>query len=114
MGRILVIDDDPAIIEVLEIVLQDEGYEVQGDDGTTIGKSLSWQPDVILLDVWMRGVDGRQIAGRIKNQGWPSKIILMSAHSDAAKTAAETEADAFIAKPFELDELVELIKQQLS
>jgi DNA-binding response OmpR family regulator len=113
MPRILVIDDDPAIVEVLQIVLEDEGYTVLTDDGTAVEASLAKKPDLLLLDIWMRGIDGRAIAYRIKRSKQPITIILMSAHSEAAKAVDETGADNFIAKPFELDELIGLVKGYL-
>jgi CheY-like chemotaxis protein len=111
---ILVVDDDPAIVEVLQIVLEEEGYRVLTDDGTTVKAGLLQQPDLVLLDVWMRGVDGRAIAYFIKHRNQPTKVVLMSAHSEAAKAVAETGADGFLAKPFDLDEVIEGVKMWLA
>jgi CheY-like chemotaxis protein len=107
--RILVVDDDPAILEVLQLVLEDEGYEVVTNDGTNINEYLEHPFDLALLDIWMRGTDGRIIARQIRAHNHPTKILLMSAHSDLAQSAKETNVDGFIAKPFELDELVEMV-----
>lgn len=111
--RILVVDDDPAILEVIKLVLEDEGYEVTTNDGTDVGGILAESFDVALLDIWMRGTDGRIIARQIRTRNQPTKILLMSAHSDLAQSAKETNVDGFIAKPFELDELVEIVNRQI-
>lgn len=110
---VLVIDDDPAILEVIQIVLEDEGYTVCTDDGMQPAHYVGHPFDLVLLDIWMRGIDGRTIARQLKDAQHPAKVILMSAHSDAAQTVQETDVDGFIAKPFELDELVTLVNRYL-
>jgi CheY-like chemotaxis protein len=114
MKKILVVDDDVAILEVLELVLEEEGYEVLTDTGyKSFGLAQAHQPDVVLLDIWMRGLDGREISQQIKTEPnlTGAAIILMSAHSHSHGVVEEAQADAFIEKPFEIDALLRLIKK---
>ncbi len=112
--RVLIVDDDPAICEVCQIVLEDEGFEVYTDDGSNMADYVRSRADVILLDIWMQGIDGRTIAKQLKSQPNTGKVVLMSAHSDATPVSVrETGADDFLAKPFELDELITVVKRQV-
>lgn len=111
---VLVVDDDAAILEVIGIVLEAEGYTVAVDLGTHVLQEVErLRPDLLLLDIWMSGVDGRQIAKGLKGQGKTKQlpIILMSAHSNAASAVQETGAEDFLEKPFDLDELVRLVRR---
>lgn len=111
--RILVVDDDPAILEVIKIVLEEEGYDVYTDDGHNHTQYGACPVDLILLDIWMRGVDGRTIARELSTSNHPAPVVLMSAHSDGEMSVVETGAAGFIAKPFELDELVDKVDSYL-
>lgn len=112
--RVLVVDDDPAILEVIKIVLEDEGFQVYTDDGSHRHDYPRSPVDLILLDIWMNGVDGRVIAKSLHDHKHPAKVVLMSAHSDGAQAVQLTGATGFIAKPFELDELVATVSQYLA
>jgi CheY-like chemotaxis protein len=117
MPTIFVIDDDRAILEVLTLVLEGEGYRVIGDTGDNIDQLLTAQlPGVVLLDIWLQGLDGREIAKRLKSDARYCHIplILMSAHSQAAVAVAETGADAFLEKPFEVEHLIQLMRHFLT
>lgn len=111
--RILVVDDDPAILEVIQIVLEEEGFEVATDDGLTAERYIKESIDLTLLDIWMHGVDGREISRKFKASGSKAVVILMSAHSEGEAAVVEARADGFLAKPFELDELVEVVRRHL-
>jgi CheY-like chemotaxis protein len=113
--RILVVDDDPAILEVVTIVLESEGYTVLDDSGNEVDQKVAaFQPDAVLLDIWMTGEDGCEIAKRLKHVQPSLPIILMSAHSSAATAVAEAGANAFLEKPFEVDELVRLVGEYVA
>lgn len=109
--RVLVVDDDPAILEVITIILAEEGYEVYVDDGSHWKDYPRSPVDLVLLDIWMHGADGRAIASELRNH--PAIVILMSAHSDGEAAVTQAGADGFIAKPFELEELVSLVNSHL-
>jgi CheY-like chemotaxis protein len=115
-ASVLIVDDDPAIIEVLDIVLSGAGYRVMTDTGSNVDDVLEGDvPNVILLDIWMRGEDGRDICRRIKSDSRTSHVpvILMSAHSSAISAVAESGADAFIEKPFDVDDLLRVVGEHL-
>jgi len=117
MSKILVVDDDIDILSVMEILLSMKGFEVEvtskGDN--TFPKIESFKPDLILLDVLISGHDGRTICKQIKTNELTKNIpvIMFSAHPGAASTIADYGADDFIAKPFDVNNLMKKINEQL-
>jgi DNA-binding response OmpR family regulator len=113
--RILVVDDDPDILEAIFLTLNLEGYHViKADkaDGVT-ELAISEMPDLILLDVLLSGFDGREIAKRLKNDPRTASIpvIMISAHPGVSKTTENSGADAFLEKPFNLTDLISLVSR---
>lgn len=108
--KILVVDDEPDILEFLQVILEEEGYAVIPTDKGEYVEALrnGGLPDLILLDVLLSGKDGREIVKQLKSQEKTKHIpvIMFSAHPSAEKTAREAGADDFIAKPFEIDQLL--------
>ena len=108
--KILVADDDKAILEVIKIILEENGYSVIAvDSGAEVLDLIEKNiPDLVLLDVWMSGYDGRDIAKQIRTQektkGIP--IVIISAHHNTAKMASDAGANDFIAKPFDITSLL--------
>ncbi len=115
--RILIIDDDADIMLVLASVVEDAGYQVSTIDGGNYLEQIDAGalPDLILLDMLLSGQDGRQIARRLKEQATTRRIpiVMLSAHPDAQREALEAGADAFLAKPFDLDALLATIAAYL-
>ncbi len=113
---ILVADDDSAILDATSMILEDEGYNVQtSSDGNTIIGSKRTLPDLLLLDIWMSGKDGREICRQIK-QNTSTKhipVIMVSANRDTEKIAKEVGAEDFITKPFDIDELLVKVDKHL-
>lgn len=112
--KVLVADDDVAIGDVMQILLEDNGYEVLFTaDPLEIDRLLERNPDIVLLDIWMSGVSGKDVCLKIKNNPATSHIpvILFSANRDTREIAAECGADGFIAKPFDINEIVEVVKK---
>lgn len=112
--RILVADDDKDIVAVLTMMLEDVGYEVKSTaNGQTAKKVCDYLPDLLLLDNWMAGVDGRDICKYLKSQQLTKHIpiIMVSANQDIEKMAIEAGAEDFIAKPFDMDKLLEKVEQ---
>ena len=110
--KILVVDDDPDILEVVQLLLEGEGYLTRtATEAKSMDRLLSFQPDLILLDVLLAGSDGRAISKRLKSQETTRHIpiVLMSAHVSARATLAAAQADDFIAKPFEVNALLTTI-----
>lgn len=108
----MIADDDPGIIDAVEMILEFEGYEVTSTiDGTTLLDLKNDLPDLLLLDIWMSGEDGRDICKKLK-QGTITKnipVIMISASRDIRDSAMAAGADDFLAKPFEMDELLRKI-----
>lgn len=114
MKKILVADDDPAILDSIKLILEEFGYEVDTTvDGETIYKMETEYPDLLLLDIWMSGQDGREICKYLKKEAHTKHIpiIMISANRDTAMIAKEAGADDFLAKPFEMDELIQKVEQ---
>lgn len=113
--KILIVEDDSAIAEFLQDLLELEGYTVATTEKAEyVEKLLSGDlSDLILLDVLLSGKDGREIVKQLKSQDETKHIpvIMFSAHPSAEKTAREAGADDFIAKPFEVDELLEMLER---
>lgn len=117
MSKILVVDDDIDILSVMEILLSMKGFDVEvtSKGENTFPKIESFKPDLILLDVLISGHDGRAICKQLKANPDTSNIpvIMFSAHPGAAATIADYGADDFIAKPFDVNNLMKKINTQL-
>jgi DNA-binding response OmpR family regulator len=115
--RILVVDDEPDILEFLQVILEEEGYAVVTSDKGEYLEQLhnGGLPHLILLDVLLSGKDGREIVKYLKSQQETKHlpVIMFSAHPSAEQTARQAGADDFLAKPFEIDVLVEKIAHYL-
>jgi DNA-binding response OmpR family regulator len=113
---ILVVDDDPGILEALQALLTYAGYEVITDTGETLYEKIqTYQPDLLLLDILLSGQDGREITKRLKSQKETRHlpIILLSAHLHAATDAQIFGADDFVPKPFKMGDLLAKIVKYL-
>ena len=114
--KILIADDDPAICDAVQFMLEEEGYSVSTTvNGATIYKMKEDLPDLLLLDIWMSGQDGREICKFVKKNKQTKKIpvIMISASRDIAKSAIEAGADDFLAKPFKMDSLLNRVAKYL-
>lgn len=110
MTRILVIDDDTDIRQVITYTLADEGYEIdEAADGESALEIIAERhPDVIILDMKMPGTDGWEFAKRYHERyNHQAPIIVLTAARDAGTHALEINAESFMAKPFDLDLLVQ-------
>jgi len=108
--KILLVDDDPDILEFLQELLEMEGYAVSITGKAEYVEKLhaGGLPDLIILDVLLSGKDGREIVKRLKKQEETRHIpvIMFSAHPSAERTVRAAGADDFVAKPFEIDEIL--------
>lgn len=117
MKKILVADDNPAILDALKIMLEEEGYEVETTlNGAAAQDMKEPLPDLLLLDIGMSGTDGRDIGKLLKNttstKGIP--IVMMSAAKDLEQMAKDSEADNFIAKPFQMEHLLKTVAKYVN
>src|SRR5690242_11896854 len=101
--KILVVDDDPDILEFLAVILEEEGYAVLTSDKGEFLEQLhnGGLPDLILVDVLLSGKDGRAVVRHLKSREETKRIpvIMISAHPSAENTAREAGAEDFLAKP---------------
>ena len=114
--KILLVDDDPDILEFLQELLEMEGYAVATTAKAEYVEKLhdgGGLPDLIILDVLLSGKDGREIVKHLKRQKETRHIpvIMFSAHPSAERTARAAGADDFVAKPFEIDEVLAKIEK---
>ncbi len=112
--RVLLVEDDVGIREMVMLALSDEGYEVlSAPDGETALALLEQSPpDVILLDMKMPGMDGWAFAAQYtqRPEGAPRvPVIVLTAAQDAERRAAEIGAAAYLPKPFDLEALLDVI-----
>jgi len=116
MKKILVVDDEVAVLEMVQLALEGAGYKVQTSlNGACFQRMHSDLPDLILLDILLSGEDGRELCRQLKGdeQTRHIPVILFSAHFSAKDTTAMSGADAFLHKPFHLVELRDLVKRHL-
>ena len=117
--QVLVVDDDQAIREMVSAILEDEGYSVRtaadGLEALAAIDAIRDQdpecPRVMLLDMRMPELDGWGVARRLQERGLRIPIVVMTAARDARQWAGEIGADAYLAKPFQLDDLIEAVTQ---
>lgn len=110
--KILVADDDPGIVDAMQILLEDEGYEVMITmDGEAIPKMIDNKPDLVFLDIWMSGVNGNTICQKLKSDDATKHIpvIMFSANRDTEQIAMQCGADGFLSKPFEIKDLLDIV-----
>ncbi len=108
MALILVVDDDPAIRDMVTWALSEEGYEVaQAGNGAEALRLVGrYKPVVVLLDMTMPVMDGWEFSRRLRDRhGQRIPIICMTAAKDARQRSREIDAEAVLSKPFNLDEL---------
>lgn len=117
--QILVVDDDLDILDALEWMLEDAGYQVQtsdrGDSAENLRDDARGLPDLIILDVLLSGKDGRAICKLLKSQPDTQDIpiVMVSAHPSAAGSIRASGADDFVAKPFDIDVLLSAVERHL-
>jgi len=107
--RILIADDDEGIVDAVTMILQVMGYEVDFTyDGGAVLDAVKNKPDLILLDIWMSGHDGRDICKQLKSDPDYKEIpiLMISASRDIKQSALDAGANDFMEKPFEMDSLL--------
>lgn len=109
--KILVADDDAAILDVMKMVLSSE-YDVETvRDGSVISRIQEDPPDLVLMDVWMAHLDGRDICRALKQSFTTQDIpvLMISASHNVGRSTKAAGADDFIEKPFDIDVLLNKI-----
>lgn len=117
MSKILVVDDDNDILDVVRMLLSLNNYRVSTlSRATNIAQTIEdFAPDLILLDVALGGDDGREVCSNLKKTEDTKSIpiILFSAHYDLVNNIASCKADGLVTKPFEAQQLLSVIRQHI-
>jgi two-component system phosphate regulon response regulator PhoB len=118
--KILVIEDDKDIRDTIVYILQEENYEVIASEDSKILKSINdHKPDLVLLDNWLTDwksdANGQQLSKELKSNPATSHIpvIIISAVSNIKEIAEAGLADGYLRKPFDLNELIEIVKHHI-
>ncbi|HEX9917004.1 MAG TPA: response regulator [candidate division Zixibacteria bacterium] len=116
VAKILVIDDEPEITDIVEAFLKNAGYEVRVENSSVMGieKAKSFKPDLILLDIMMPRMDGYQVCNELKkNSETKNTPIIFLTGKDASHDEGKSfkvGGDMFIKKPFSCQRLLEIVK----
>ena len=108
--KILILDDNEDILEMIKIALEDEGHEVECMINTNdIYKTISHtKPDLLIVDYILPGINGGELCHQVKNNPKTEHIpvIMVSGHQRVLQSLGTYGADVFIAKPFSLEDIV--------
>lgn len=112
-GRVLVVDDDPGIRALIAEGLEPEGYEVEtASNGAEALEAIKrHRPATMLLDMRMPVVDGRGVASALKELGLKVPTLVMTDAENAGQWAQEIAAEGYLAKPFDLDDLLTAVER---
>ena len=106
--RILVVEDDDTLSEVVSRYLSREGYDVavEGSGESGLSRALEWQPDLVVLDIMLPGIDGLEVCQRLRRSA-PIPVVMLTARSteDDRVLGLELGADDYVTKPFSPREL---------
>jgi len=118
--KILVVDDERAVRESLRRALELEGYEIElAEDGrqalSLLQEEEQAQPDAVILDVLMPGVDGLEVCRRLRRSGNPVPVLMLTARDEVENRVAglDAGADDYVTKPFALEELLARVRALL-
>jgi two-component system, NtrC family, nitrogen regulation response regulator NtrX len=115
--HLLVVDDEAGIRESLSLILRDEGYHVEavGSAEEALERAASAPLEVILLDVWLPGIDGLEALSRLQSMPRPPAVIMISGHGtiETAVRATKLGAFDFIEKPLSLEKIIVLVRNAI-
>jgi len=104
MAKILAVDASEQLLDLFSLALKTHGHEVKvANSKAELCKNLEeFSPDLILLEIWLNGDDGREICNNLKENGLKSPVILMSTNRDLLNNFSMYHADDVLEKPFEI------------
>lgn len=116
--RVLIVEDDPDTLVILRVNLNASGIEpiLAGDGRTAIARIQAEQPDAVLLDVLLPGVDGWQVLAELHEMGDPVPVIVCSGKNNAQdiQRAHDLGAVAYLVKPFDIDRLIDVTMEAVA
>jgi len=116
-AKILIVEDERTALRSLSVLLEDEGYEVlQAEDGERgLSIALQEEPDLILLDIRLPGMDGIAVLGRLRQGYSDAAVLIITADTTSSNAIKATQLGAFdyITKPINLDHLLILVQRAL-
>ena len=116
MGKILVVDDEPEITQIVEAFLKNAGYDVVTENSSVMGieQAKEFKPDLILLDIMMPNMDGYEICDELKKSKETDSIPIIfltgKDSRDDGGRSFQVGGDMFVKKPFSCERLLEIIK----
>ncbi|HEX2922448.1 MAG TPA: response regulator [Chloroflexota bacterium] len=114
--KVLVADDEEAITELVAFALELEGFQViQAPDGPeALRLAKEEHPDLAMVDVMMPGLDGREVSRRIKEDPTTARIPVLLFSAAPNPDLTEAKADGFMPKPFDVNQLVDIVRHYIS
>jgi DNA-binding response OmpR family regulator len=117
LKKILIIEDDVDTLDMLEMILRDSGYAIiKANRRVSVDEIISITPDLAILDVMLPYGPGNELCLAIKSNPRSKNIpvILYSASSNLKKLAKDSLADKYLEKPFDINNLLEMVKETIS
>ncbi len=118
MAKLLIADDNEDLLELMDLFLEEKGFEVKtvATRKKLFSELKNYKPDLVLLDVFLNGEDGREICKQLRENVKTNKlcIIIISANPYAMKDFKTFGADGYIEKPFELEDLLSKIEEMIT
>lgn len=116
-GKILIVEDDATIARFVELELMHAGYSVQkaADGPSGLEAAMQDEPDVLVLDLMLPGLDGIEVARRLREEGHTFPILMLTARAETQDVVSgfDAGADDYLRKPFEIPELLSRIQALL-
>ncbi|MEJ2883995.1 response regulator [Pedobacter sp. GR22-6] len=116
--KVFVFDDNPDILELCTIILEDAGYEIKTSvtSNDIIGQVSAYMPDIIFMDNWLPDVGGIDATRSLKSDDTLKHIpvIYFSANNDVKTLAEQAGADDYLSKPFDIQELESIVVKYIS
>lgn len=115
--KILVVDDDVDMLLMLTILLRDAGYDVEGTlNGTeTLERTNRFRPDLIIMDIFLTGINGRDVCKTLKSSDSTKRIpVILISSNPYPEAIGEYGAEDFIEKPFQISYMLSRVKQMMS